>query len=62
MAHLRVLVRQQPESVSGHWHLGQALLQANRRAEAVAEFKQVLQLDPNHAEARRLLDESSRGQ
>ena len=61
VAHLRVLVQQQPESVSGHWQLGQALLRSARRAEAREQFQQVLRLDPNHAEAKRLLDEPSGG-
>ncbi|MBN2506784.1 MAG: tetratricopeptide repeat protein [Verrucomicrobia bacterium] len=54
--HLRVVTRRQPESVAGHWQLGQALLQLDRRAEALAQFQRVLQLDPNHPEARRLVD------
>ena len=59
--HLRVVVRQQPESVAGHFQLGMALQRINRRTEAATQFKQALQLDPNHAEAKRALEEVSIG-
>jgi tetratricopeptide (TPR) repeat protein len=53
--HLRALVRQQPQSVNGHYVLGQALLQTKQRKEALAEFSEVLTRDPGNKEAKQMV-------
>ncbi len=53
--HLRLALRSAPNSVPIHCNLGKALLQTGRGDEAIHHFERALSLDPEFAEARRLL-------
>jgi tetratricopeptide (TPR) repeat protein len=53
--HLRALVRHQPQSMLGHYLLGQALARTQQRKEALAEFGKVLELDPQSTEAKQMI-------
>src|SRR5271165_764134 len=52
LAQLRMVVRQQPNSVQAHFALAQACFNANIYPEAETEFKRVVELQPQHNAAR----------
>ncbi len=50
-----------PDTVEGHWKLAQWCREHNLLAEREKHLRRILQLDPNHAEARRLLGYARQG-
>lgn len=54
-AAVRQLIARQPDSVAGHYLLGQLLINREQRDAAIAELRTVLRLSPGHLDARLLL-------
>jgi tetratricopeptide (TPR) repeat protein len=52
LAVLRRLVERVPTSIEGHYRLGQRFAQARQTEPAIAQFKKVLELDPDQIDAR----------
>ena len=49
-----------PESSRTHWELGKAFLRNSNNDKAISEFNKVLEIDPNHIEAKTTLQKISR--
>ena len=54
--HLQRAIKAAPRSVDLRYKLGNALFEAERRAEALAQWQVVLQLHPHHPDRERLLE------
>ena len=60
LPHFERAVELQPEDADLRHALGRALLALGRREAAIAQFREALRLNPNHAGAREGLDRSSK--
>ena len=58
LAALRREIQQDPGNADAHYRLGQALQRQGQETAARQEFREALRLEPQHAGARRSLEES----